>query len=733
MRRSLFGVAVIWILAGCIGQGTPPHAFVDGAASVSQALHAHDTTICPAGTTQLGADVSSYQPGIQWSAVAQAGLTFSIAKATEGTSVQDSEFAANWSGMKAAGMTRGAYHYFHSSDDGAAQADYFLAMVNSAGGFQPGDLPPFLDWEEMDSATAAEEIQVGQNFIDEIQAKTGMTTVIYSYLSFVDSNLGNPPQLGVYPLWMASYDTCPDIPAPWTAWQFWQNADTEPNTGGDADQFNGTLAQLQAFGGDGGAVISTSDGGTALPDTVMDQASGNDAVTLVNWTDGHVGLFAKTPAGAEEYSATTGTGDSWSALVSLDTGADCGSAAAFWGASYLYPELYSPLSAGGTGHLWNTNGTWNSYQSLAGSDLSHLSTVVWPSGLVEIFAVDLLHGTAWHNYFDVSTVSWVGWASLGTGTGGALFSQGPRPLVWSDGHGELYEVDTQGNVWRSTSASGDGTDWTAFAQIGTGIASRLSPVRWPDGTVELFGTGTDGNVWRAATGPAGAGGFTGFSILATQATIGEPSAFMNPGGGAEVIASDPSGNLLDIAYSVANGSWPASFTRLGETAASPFGWIRGDGNAEVFAVDGSGALVHSLRSSGTWSSWTDIGTGIDACATAVVTVDGGVSSSSSSSGGSSSSSSSSSSSGSVSTSRGGSSSSGSGSRTGSSGGSSSGSSGTSSGAASSEPAVDAGSPANPVGKSGCGCSSSNAASSLLWIFAALALLGRRKPSIQPPL
>jgi lysozyme len=676
-----------------------------------------DLDICATGTVLQGADVSSYQGSIDWAQVAAAGLSFSIAKATEGLSVQDADFQANWTGMKANGVVRGAYHFFHSLDDGAAQADYFLAQV---GTFQPGDLPPFLDWETTDTGdTTAHAITEAQNFINEIQARTGLTTYIYTYPSFW-SGLGNPSQFGAYPLWMASYQTCPDIPAPWTSWVFQQNADTNAATGGDSDVFNGTLAQLQqvGVGGDGGVVITTPDGGSTLPATVLPQETGNDAVTLVNWTDEHVGIFAKTPSGTEEYSATTTTGDNWSTpLTTLDTGAECGSAAAFWGASYLYPELYSPLTAGGTGHLWSTAGSWNTYQSLGGTGLTHLSTVVWPSGLVEVFALGS-GGAAWHDYFDTSSVSWVGWASLG----GTSFSEGPRPLVWADGHGELYEVDSSGNVWRSTSATGSGTDWTAFAELGTGsnIASRLSPVRWPDGTVELFGRGTDGNVWRDTTT---AGVFGGFTMLATQQTIGEPSAFMNPGGGAEVVARDSSGNVIDIAYSVASGSWPTSFTSLGEVSASdPFAWIRGDGNAEVFAVDGTGSLAHSLRTSGSWSTWGTIGTGLDSCAPAIVYVDGGMSSSSSGSVASSSSSSSSSS-----TSGSSSSSSSTSKSSSSSGSSSSSETSSSSGSSSSGEIADAGSPPpTPVASSGCSCSSGSADASLLCLFGALTLLQRRK-------
>jgi lysozyme len=621
MRWPLLGLLVATFAAGC-GEGTPPHAYVGPAlATLGQAQ------TCATGTVLQGADVSSYQGTINWAQVKAAGLSFSIAKASEGTGIADPDFQANWSGMKANGIVRGAYHFFHSSDSGATQADYFLQQV---GTFAAGDLPPFLDWEVTDSGdSSATAITEAQNFINEIQARTGLTTIIYTDPGFW-TGLGNTTQFGAYPSWIANWGvTCPDMPSPWTNWLFWQDADNGTVNGMncpgacDLDEFNGDLSQLQQIGvgGDGGVVITPGDGGTpdsgtTLPATVLPQESGNDAITLVNWTDEHMDVFAVTSGGTMENSATTTTGDSWSALATLDTGAECGSAAAFWGAAYLYPELYSPLSAGGAGHLWWTAGTWNTYQTLGGSGLSHLATVVWPSGLVEVFALGS-DGAAWHDYFDTSTTSWVGWASLG----GSAFSQGPRPLVWADGHGELYEVDSSGDVWRSTSASGDGTDWTAFAQLGSGIASRLSPVRWPDGTVELFGRGTDGNVWRDTTT---AGAFGGFTMLVTQQTLGEPSAFMNPGGGAEVVARDPSGNVLDIAYSVSSGSWPTGFSGLGQVSASDaFAWIRGDGNAEVFAVDASGNLVHNLRSSGNWGSWGTIGTGLDACAPAIVYVDGG--------------------------------------------------------------------------------------------------------------
>jgi lysozyme len=219
-------------------------------------------TVCAAGPTVQGADVSIYEGTIDWPQVANAGLSFAIAKATEGLTIQDSEFAANWSGMKSIGLVRGAYHFFHSLDDGTAQAAAFLAKV---GGFSPGDLPPFLDWEVTDTGdNAAHAILEAQAFVDEIRAQTGLTTVIYTDPTFW-AGLGDTSQFSANPLWIANYGvTCPRVPSPWSGWQLWQlsSSGTIPGMNCadacDLDEFDGSLAELQAFAG-----AVSSDGGPA--------------------------------------------------------------------------------------------------------------------------------------------------------------------------------------------------------------------------------------------------------------------------------------------------------------------------------------------------------------------------------------------------------------------------------------------------------------------------------------
>jgi lysozyme len=288
MRRGLLALWAVGLTAGC-GDGTSLPGELDPE-TLGQPL-----TVCDGGATLQGADLSSYQGAVNWAQVAGTGLTFSIAKATEGLTLQDSEFGANWTGMKQNGIVRGAYHYFHSLDDGTAQADAFLAEVSGAGGLEAGDLPPFLDWEDTDPGdTSAHAILEAQAFLTEIQAQTGLTPIIYSSTRIFTA-LGFPSQFGIYPFWVASRGvTCPDVPSPWTGWLFWQYSFTGTIAGMncpgtcDMDEYNGDLSQLQqvVIGADGGADAGSEgdagepedagshDAGRPTPDAGMDAGTG---------------------------------------------------------------------------------------------------------------------------------------------------------------------------------------------------------------------------------------------------------------------------------------------------------------------------------------------------------------------------------------------------------------------------------------------------------------------------
>ena len=205
--------------------------------------------VCAAGATVKGVDVSHWDGTVDWKQIADAGQEFGIAKATEGVTFKDPMFQTNWAAINSAKMVRGAYHFVRPTLSGTAQARFFLSTV---GTLSPGDLPPVLDWELRDSGVpTATEVGRAQDFIDEVKAETGLTTIIYSSRSFL-STVGNPAQFAAVPLWDAYWNvTCPNIPDAWATWTFWQTGGLNgmPGTATtiDVNLFNGTRAQLDAI------------------------------------------------------------------------------------------------------------------------------------------------------------------------------------------------------------------------------------------------------------------------------------------------------------------------------------------------------------------------------------------------------------------------------------------------------------------------------------------------------
>jgi lysozyme len=194
-----------------------------------------------------GIDVSHYQGTVDWNTVKSAGVSFAFAKATESTSYVDSQFKTNWQTMKAAGLLRGAYHFFQAVNDATAQAQNFIKTV---GVLDPTDLPPVLDIESAGGATSSTIIRGTQTWLNAVEQGLGRKPMIYTNASFWNQYLTN--QFGTYPLWIANYGvTAPKIPNGWSQWNFWQYSQTGKVQGVsgsvDTDWYNGTYADLLAF------------------------------------------------------------------------------------------------------------------------------------------------------------------------------------------------------------------------------------------------------------------------------------------------------------------------------------------------------------------------------------------------------------------------------------------------------------------------------------------------------
>jgi lysozyme len=207
-----------------------------------------------------GIDVSYAQNLIDWTQVATANLSFAFAKASEGITIADAQFVANWQGMQTAGLIRGAYHFFHPNDDPDAQANNFLAALAAANGNSPllatGDLPVAVDVEVTGNASPAALCATLQTYLDIVQAATGRAPIIYTGRSFWNTATASSTAFAAYPLWIAEYgvSTPHGLPAGWPTYTFWQSTQSlQPpiipglTTPTDGDVFNGLLHDLQAL------------------------------------------------------------------------------------------------------------------------------------------------------------------------------------------------------------------------------------------------------------------------------------------------------------------------------------------------------------------------------------------------------------------------------------------------------------------------------------------------------
>jgi lysozyme len=274
-------------LVGCSGRGVG-----EDTGRTSEAVQE-----CAPHTVE-GVDVFGGDGTIVWSSVKAAGIDFAMIKATQGTYNTQSTFAADWSGSKAAGLLRSAYHFFDPTEDGTAQAQHFLSVAGSGA---PGDLPPMLDIECPDGdancvytgnagqATAAEIHQRMWDFLNAVETATGKKPIVYTFHSYFTSNGIDTTGLQAYPLFIADITDagCFDVPAPWTSatiWQYsWSGQVNGIASAVDRDRFIGMLADLMALasgptdGGDGGEAgrgAGSADGGV---NAGQDAGAGEDA------------------------------------------------------------------------------------------------------------------------------------------------------------------------------------------------------------------------------------------------------------------------------------------------------------------------------------------------------------------------------------------------------------------------------------------------------------------------
>lgn len=193
--------------------------------------------------TTYGVDTSHHQPLGDFGRMKASGrCDFLFAKATEGVSFRDPQYAASRAGAKAAGMLFGSYHFARPGDP-VAQADYYLSVAQPSA----GEIP-ILDVEDTAIPDAG---NWSAAWCSRVKQATGAPPLLYSYPNYLATHDFRPVLALDCGLWFADYSDPVNPTAPWPAYTVRQFTDRGiiPGQPGslDCNLSELTVDQLRSF------------------------------------------------------------------------------------------------------------------------------------------------------------------------------------------------------------------------------------------------------------------------------------------------------------------------------------------------------------------------------------------------------------------------------------------------------------------------------------------------------
>jgi len=148
-------------------------------------------------------------------AVARAGVKAVIHKATQGSGMTDSAYAARRKMAADAGLRWGAYH-FNTGDPVATQVQHFLDAARP-----DKDTLMVLDFE--DNRASNMSLDQAKDFLRRLKAAGIERPVIYSGNRAKDLMGAHvDAELGSYRLWLCQYGPTARLQPSWKSWWLWQ-------------------------------------------------------------------------------------------------------------------------------------------------------------------------------------------------------------------------------------------------------------------------------------------------------------------------------------------------------------------------------------------------------------------------------------------------------------------------------------------------------------------------------
>lgn len=165
-------------------------------------------------------DLSHWDDVIDYGLVKAAGVVGVFYKASQGTHMVDSTYAAERKRAEAAGLLWGAYHFGDSSDP-VQQVKHFLSAA-----LPSVDTAVALDYENL--STGQMSIDQAKAFVIELEAELGIPNgcIIYSGNLIKETLPAKDVEFwGARRLWLAQYSSSPVLPSAWDKYWLWQYTD----------------------------------------------------------------------------------------------------------------------------------------------------------------------------------------------------------------------------------------------------------------------------------------------------------------------------------------------------------------------------------------------------------------------------------------------------------------------------------------------------------------------------
>ncbi len=208
----------------------------------------------------LGVDISHWQGYPDFEKMKKAGASFVYIKASQNL-WEDQSFRHNWAGAKAAGLLRGAYHFYDmrsGSDTPKRQAEYFSNLLAD----DPGELLPAMDFEcpgvagYPDYPAHDQSDKIVRQFSEKVNQILGVYPILYTNLAGIMHLDPLTELVRSLDLWIAWYNLKSHHPkyGVWSDWRIWQYKSTGDgiafgveSKGLDMNAFNGTVEDLYDY------------------------------------------------------------------------------------------------------------------------------------------------------------------------------------------------------------------------------------------------------------------------------------------------------------------------------------------------------------------------------------------------------------------------------------------------------------------------------------------------------